>query len=247
MLRLAIVEDEQNCIDQLKSYIDRYRREKRTDISVDIFFDGDEIVEQYAGQYDIILMDIQMRFMDGMTAAEEIRKADRNVVIIFITNMYQYAVKGYQVDALDYIVKPVEYYSFSQKLDRAVSRIAWNHSTSFIAVYTRGGIYKVDTSRILYIESEGHNLHFYIAEQERTDQEPAVQELIARMKIGDVERELEPYGFYRCGKGFIVNLEKVDSYVDGVCFIGNHAIPVSRAKKKEFMNVMSAFMSKRLL
>lgn len=236
MLRLAIVEDEQNYIDQLTGYIDRYRRERGADLSVTVFHDGDEIVESYTGQFDIILMDIQMRFMDGMTAAEEIRKVDQEVVIIFITNMQQYAVRGYQVDALDYIVKPVEYYAFSQKLDRAVNRIR-KSAASFITVHANGGIYRLVTSRILYIESEGHNLHFYTTGGE----------LISRMNISDAEEKLSPHGFYRCGKGYIVNLEKVDSYVDGICRIGCHAIPVSRAKKKEFLAVMTDYMSSRLL
>ena len=61
-----------------------------------------------------------MKFVDGMTAAEEIRKMDSEVVIIFITNMTQYAIRGYEVDALDYVLKPVSYFAFSQKLKRDV-------------------------------------------------------------------------------------------------------------------------------
>lgn len=53
-----------------------------------------------------------MQFMDGMTAAEKIRQMDQKVIIMFITNMIQYAVRGYEVDAMDYVVKPVEYFSF---------------------------------------------------------------------------------------------------------------------------------------
>ena len=68
-------------------------------------------------------MDIQMRFMDGMTAAEKIRTLDHEVIIMFITNMIQYAVRGYEVDAMDYVVKPVEYFAFSQKLDKAIGRM----------------------------------------------------------------------------------------------------------------------------
>ena len=81
---------------------------------------GDEIALGYKAVYDIILMDIEMKFMDGMMAAEEIRKVDTEVIIIFITNSPQYAIKGYAVDALDYVLKPVSYYAFSQRLGRAV-------------------------------------------------------------------------------------------------------------------------------
>ena len=64
-----------------------------------------------------------MKFMDGMSAAEEIRKVDTEVVIIFITNMAQYAIRGYAVDALDYVLKPVSYFAFSQRLSRAIGRM----------------------------------------------------------------------------------------------------------------------------
>lgn len=70
---------------------------------ITIYSDGDQIVNKYQSQYDIILMDVEMKFMDGMSAAEEIRKVDTEVVIIFITNMAQYAIRGYAVDALDYV------------------------------------------------------------------------------------------------------------------------------------------------
>ena len=236
MLHLAIVEDEQIYIDQLTGFLKKYQHEKGTEISIAVFTDGDGIVSGYAGQFDIILMDIQLPFVDGMTAAEEIRKVDPNVVIIFITNMQQYAIRGYQVDALDYIVKPVEYFSFSRKFDRAVSRVRRGRM-SYITVYTGGSIYKLVTSQILYIESEGHLLHFHTMNGE----------IVARMTIGDAERSLSGRDFYRCGKGYLINLQKVDSYTDGICRIGDHMIPVSRAKKKEFMTVLADYLSSRLV
>ena len=101
MIHLAIVEDEQLYIDQLTEYIHRYEAEKKLKFKISVFSDGAEIVEDYKGVYDIIFLDIQMKFMNGMDAAEKIRELDPNVVIIFITNMTQYAVRGYEVDALD--------------------------------------------------------------------------------------------------------------------------------------------------
>ena len=77
MIHIAIVEDEMNYVRTLEDYIQRYRQEKQEEIRVSIFADGEDITENYDGQFDIILMDIQMRFMDGMTAAEKIRDLDR--------------------------------------------------------------------------------------------------------------------------------------------------------------------------
>ena len=80
-------------------------------------------MQKYQSQYDIILMGIEMKFVNGMTAAEKIRKMDSEVVIIFITNMAQYAIRGYAVDDLDYVLKPVSYFAFSQKLVRVLNRM----------------------------------------------------------------------------------------------------------------------------
>ena len=117
MIQIAIVEDEEIYVKQLTEYNPKIIKRKREEsIKVTVFGDGEDITENYSGGFDIILMDIQMRFMDGMTAAEKIRQMDQKVIIMFITNMIQYAVRGYEVDAMDYVVKPVEYFSFSSEI-----------------------------------------------------------------------------------------------------------------------------------
>ena len=96
MVRIALVEDDPIYRNQLKEYLVRYEKESAEKIRITTFTDGDEIAIGYRAEYDIILMDIEMNYMDGMTAAEEIRRLDPEVVIIFITNSPQYAIKGYQ-------------------------------------------------------------------------------------------------------------------------------------------------------
>ena len=115
MIKIAIVEDDAIYSSQFKQYLNKYELENGEDFDITFYSDGDMIVEDYHSQFDIILMDVEMRFMDGMTAAEEIRKTDKEVVIIFITNMPQYAIRGYAVEALDYILKPVSYYHQHKK------------------------------------------------------------------------------------------------------------------------------------
>ena len=119
MIRIAIVEDEPAVRDQLVDYLRRYERQFGKMFELTTFADGDEIVSDYRAVYDIILLDIQMRRMDGMAAAEAIRKVDRDVILIFITNMTQFAIRGYAVDALDYVLKPVPYFAFSRQLQKA--------------------------------------------------------------------------------------------------------------------------------
>lgn len=232
MIHIAIVEDEELYVEQLKSYIERFQKETGHDIKLSFFSDGDEIVERYRADYDIILMDIQMRFMDGMTAAEKIREMDKEVVIMFFTNMTQYAVRGYEVDALDYMVKPVEYFSFSQKLGRALERVK-RKDEHYISIPVETGIQKLNIQEIYYIESFGHNL-VYCTKKGQFE---------SRGTMKDLEEILSPYGFFRSGKSYLVNMIYVEGIKDGCCQVHGELLQISRQKKKEFMEALVRYMS----
>lgn len=232
MIHIAIVEDERSYVKQLIEYIDRFKQEFSREIKVTVFSDGDEIAENYTADYDIILMDIQMRFMDGMTAAEKIRELDGDVAIMFITNMTSYAVKGYEVDALDYIVKPVEYFSFSQKLLRAVERVK-RREESYIMIPVENGIQKIPLEELYYVESFGHQL-IYVTKKGR---------FASRGVMKQVEVQLMPKGFFRNAKSYLVNMKYVEGISEGYCVIHNEKLQISRQKRKEFMEVLLNYMS----
>lgn len=160
MIRIAIVEDDDAYRRQLVDFLKRYESESGESFRLSLFSDGMEIVQDYRSEYDIILMDIEMRYMDGMTAAERIRKLDMEVVIIFITNMSQYVMKGYTVDAMDFVLKPITYYAFSQRIDRALQRMR-RRSKHYIALSCQGGMMKLDVSEITYVEVLDHDLVYH--------------------------------------------------------------------------------------
>lgn len=232
MIHIAIVEDEKKFVEQLESYIVQYKKERNKEIKVSVFSDGEDIIEDYRCQYDIILMDIQMEFMDGMTAAEKIRQLDNEVVIMFITNMTQYAVRGYEVDALDYVVKPVEYFAFSQKLDKAIER-SKKQVEEYLMVSTEEGVRKLAVSDIYYIESQGHQAIYYTKKGEFS----------SRAVLKDLENQMRSHGFYRCSKGFLINLKKVDAVNGNECIINGTMVPISRIKRKEFMEQLIHFVN----
>jgi len=113
VIRIAMVEDEAAVREQLMGYVQRYTRQYGTEFSVTEFADGVDILENYRPVYDIVFLDVEMKHLDGMETARRIRALDADVVLIFITNMAQYAIKGYAVGALDYVLKPVPYFAFS--------------------------------------------------------------------------------------------------------------------------------------
>ena len=123
MIRVAIVEDDDSFAANVKEYLQQYAQETGEKIDSVRYTDGDALVTDYKGNYDIILMDIEMGLMNGMEDAELVRSVDDEVTIIFVTNMAQYAIKGYAVRALDYLLKPISYPAFSECLKKAVSRI----------------------------------------------------------------------------------------------------------------------------
>ena len=163
MIRVAIVEDDAEVQGVLQEYVRRYTRQYGTEFEVTVFADGVDILEDYRAVYDIIFLDVEMKHLDGMTTAERIRQMDADVILIFITNMAQYAIRGYSVGALDYVLKPVPYFAFSQQLLKAVARLE-KRAKHYLTVPVEGGLRRLDTASIYYLESEGHRVHFYTDE-----------------------------------------------------------------------------------
>jgi DNA-binding LytR/AlgR family response regulator len=232
MIRLAIVEDDEYVAGTIKSYATRYAEENGRSFDITLYRDGDQIVHDYKPSYDIILMDIQMAFMDGMTAAEHIREKDLDVIIMFITNMGEYAIRGYGVNAFDFMVKPVSYLSLARKLDRAVGKIARKEKNSII-VHAGDGVHKLDVEDIFYVESQGHRLIFHTQ---------AGSLNIKYITMQNTEEKLAGLPFFRCNKGYLVNLEYVEAVVDGCAVVHGDRLIISRGKRNAFMEALTEFV-----
>lgn len=232
MIRIAIVEDDSRYSETLKKYIERYEKESNQAMMVTAFSDGEDIVTNYKASYDIILMDIEMQFLNGMDAAERIREMDMGVVIIFITNMPQYAIKGYAVDALDYVLKPINYFAFSQRIDRAISRLK-RREKKYISVNVRGGVVKIEEDSIYYIESQNHNLIFHTSQGEYS----------TRLTLREMEEILDPNKFFRSNKCYLINLEYVSGYQNNNVLINGEELQVSRLRKKVLMDALNNYIN----
>lgn len=232
MVRVALVEDDMLYRESLIGYLKQYERESNTKFHITTFTDGDEIVEDYSANYDIILMDIAMTYMNGIEAAEQIRKMDTEVVIIFITNMPQFAMKGYTVDALDYVLKPVSYFAFSQRIDRALSRMK-KRSKKYLTVPIKGGMKKLEVSEITYVEVRDHDLLYHTL----------TESFASKGTLTEVEQRLGTGGFFRCNKCYLVNLEHVQSVQSGNVLVGRDSLQVSRSKKKELLDALNNYIN----
>lgn len=174
MKNIAIVEDEDAAAGVLEGYIQRYAAETG---------------REYRSIYAVVFMDIQMPKKDGMAAAVELRRHDKNVSLIFITNLVQYALKGYEVDAVSFLVKPVSYYDFSLKFKKALDIYIMNEERSF-TVNSSGGLCRISTDKLMYVEIMNHRLFYHL-----------IDDVIERAGVlSGVEQELSAFGFLRCNK-----------------------------------------------
>ena len=220
MIRIAIAEDDLQCFAQIERYIGDFGRETGRTFRITHYDNGEDLVERYRPEFDLILMDVDMPFMDGMTAAGHIRGMDPEVVIIFVTNLAQYAIQGYSVNALDYILKPVNYFSFSQRLNRALQYVR-RRETDCVTVPVKGGVVKLEVDSIFYIERLGRQLMFHTR--------AGIHASTATLQ--QMEEALEGRSFARCNKGYLVNLEHVDGIQDGCAMVRGDKLLISRGRR----------------
>ena len=229
MTRIAIVEDEAAVREQLAGYVQRYTRQYGTPFEVTEFADGMEILEDYRPQFDIIFLDVEMKHLDGMETARRIRERDGGVLIVFITNMAQYAIRGYAVGALDYVLKPVPYFAFSQQLQKALGQLE-KRERHYLAVAVDGGMRRLDAAEIYYLESEGHKVHFYTEKEN----------FVVPGTLKNYEEKLVGRAFARCNSGYLVNLAQVSGVQQDMVQVGPYALQISRPRRKAFMAELAA-------
>ena len=243
MPRIAVVDDQPDMRQQLCSMIDQYSRENNCMLEVTAFSDGSQaevepfadgavIAEGYQPGYDIIFLDVEMPRLGGFGAAERIRAVDPDVVLVFVTNMAQYAIKGYEVDALDYVLKPVSYGAFCTKLSRAIQRVQRRKGGQVALQLSGGGMQLLDTGDILYLETRNRMLYYHTA----------TQEYAVRGSLAGAEKQLAAYHFARCNQCYLVNLQYVRGVENDFVQVGDARLEISRRQKAAFMTAVASYL-----
>lgn len=225
MYHIAICDDEKPFVDQLTRQLERYGAESGRPLKVTTYDDGLALIEHYDPSIDLIFLDIRMRLVDGLKAAEYVRKQDAEVGLIFLTTLAEYALEGYQYQATNYIVKPLGYARLKSELDRFFGRRQKQDAPALV-ITNDDGRFKVPLRSIRYIETCKRNLLVH-AEQ---------GDLIAHKSMKEMEERLDAHDFLRCHTSFLVNLFYVENVEKlELVLAGGARVPISQPKRKAVM------------
>ena len=230
-MHIAIVEDEKAVRSQLVAFIDRYFQGQTHRYSIKEFDDGLHILNDYRASYDLILLDIQMKHTDGMETAQQIRRLDENVYLVFITNLANYAIRGYSVNALDFVLKPVNYLMLEQILQRT-EKLLKRRANQFVTFPTEQGLARLSVDQIYFIETEGHMVRIH------------TEKMVYRMRetMKAMENQFAPLGFYRCNNCYLVNMRHLERVDKSSVTIAGCELSISRPRYKGFMDALADYI-----
>jgi len=233
--RILIVEDSPAEADVLRGHLSRYAAEKGLSFAVTVLPSAIEFVN---GNHpaDLIFMDIDLPGINGMEAAQMLRGYDEQTPLVFVTNLAQYAIKGYQVDALDFMVKPVAYDDFSLRMDRAM-RVVRRSANTTVAIPTPDGVRVVRLADILYVDILKHDLHYHLA----GESEP----LRLRGTISQLTKDLADKDFLKISAGCVINMAQVERIRQtSVVMSDGTELFYSRSQRKHALERLTAYVGR---
>ena len=234
MIHVAIVDDEEEQIETTRGLLLRYEKEHDTAIRITTFNNAVTFLDPYKGDYDIVILDVKMPYLNGIDAARKLREMDEQVILFFLTTMEQYALRGYEVAAMDYLIKPINYFDFALRFSRAVKKLDKENDQSVI-LKTETGIVRVFPSQIYYVEVSGHYCLYHTA----------VGEYRQYYSTKKLAQELRENNFALCNSYLLVNLRYVDRIEDLSVFVRGKELPISHPKKKTFQDRFAAYSEGR--
>lgn len=232
-IKIAVIEDSDSEYFVLEKCLMQYSETSDYTFDISRFGCSENFLEHYKPVYDIVFMDIVLPGMNGMEAAAKFRQLDPKTVLIFVTNMPQYAIKGYEVDALDYVLKPINSNSFMMKLEKALHRLNKPREGHMLRLRTENGVRLIETSDVMFIDILSHDMTTHTTSEK----------ISSYGVLTEVEKQLSKDGFIRCSACSLVNLKYVDGiYGEDIKLKNGTLIRMTRSRKKEFMAAMTKYI-----
>ena len=231
--RIAVVEDVESEAKELEAYIDKYFRDKNVEAVVTVYNDAEHFLWKDSSLYDLVFFDIELPGINGMDAARELRRSNADIIIVFVTNMAQFAMTGYEVSATDFIVKPIDYPSFVLKMSRVTGLLTQKRDGS-LYFPTSSGMRRIGVLDIRYVESVGHKIVFHLANGKLFETGGSLKDLQSRLNANT---------FVRCNSCYLVNLRYVVSVSGYTVDVDGEKLQISRARRKSFMCAVGGYFS----
>ncbi|MBQ8314700.1 MAG: response regulator transcription factor [Lachnospiraceae bacterium] len=240
MFRIVICEDEKAQREYLTGLIERWNVISGEKVSADAYTSAEQFLFETEGKatYDLLLLDIQMGHMNGVELARKVREQDTKVKIIFLTGIKDYAIEGYEVGAVRYLLKPVKEAVLFSLLDKLCEETKEQKEDYFL--FQAGGVTnRVPYSEILYAEADGHYVVLKTACPEKKGQ---MKEWKWKENISSLSESLEAKGFFLFRRGLYVNLAKVEQIGKTECVLENgEVLPVSKARYQALNEAFIAY------
>ena len=231
MIRIAICDDEKHMSDHIRSFVSDFFRKKNREISLRMFSSGEELLS-CNGQIDILFLDIQMKEMDGMETARKLRAGQFRGVLIFITVLKEMVFQSFEVQAYDYLVKPVEEKQFEKTMERLYTSM--QNASEYSLLVQKGYEGRViPKDEIVFCEIIDRKIYLNLVSGDVVDYYERIENL---------ETKLDKR-FYRCHRSYLINLKHLKGYKNGTaCMDNGKEIPVSRLRSREFSGVVLQYM-----
>lgn len=230
MVKVAILEDELEYQKKMSEYFARFCQETGTAFHIDCFSDGNKFLSKYKDDYDIVFIDIQLENSDGFETAKALRELNGDVIILFVTSLAHFALKGYEVAAFDFIVKPLTYEIYTLKMSRVFDKL--KGSKGMIVINYAGGVMQLPLSDVKYVETNGHAVLFHTVS--------GVYKSYASMK--NIEKQINSPTFFRCNSCYLVNLKYVRGVNDFDLIIEGGVLQISRSRKTKLIETLNRYL-----
>lgn len=230
-MRIAIIEDEPVHAELLEGFLQGWSRDRQIPVEMLRFSSAEGFLFDWETEQDLdaLFVDIQMKRMNGMEMAKQVRERDGRVSIIFTTGLADFLEEGYEVEAMRYLMKPINEEKVWDCMDKIRVRSEQAH---YILVHGRDGVRRLAAEQIDYIEARGHGCRIELwgaAGQPETPQEDFVSE-----NISELEEMLKEYGFIRCHRSYLCGIRNIRTIGrTDITFDSGSRIPVSRRLYKE--------------
>lgn len=231
VIHIAICDDERNMSDKIESLIYKFFKNKNMEIAISQFSSGEELLK-CDKSVDILFLDIQMKGMDGMETAKKLRSRKFKGYLIFITVLREMVFQSFEVQAYDYLVKPIDEKYFSKMMERLFTSLQ-NVSNANLLIRNRYESSIIAFDDIIFCEIIDRKIYLHLVSSE-------VIEFYD--KITNLETKLDSR-FFKCHRSYLINLKYLKSYKNGMAYMeGGKEIPVSRLRSKDFSTVILQYM-----